>query len=483
MRTRISLSLQRRIMCVLVAAAFVPPASAQFPEDALRLSTPGTGVGARALSMGGAYTGIASDYSAMYWNPAGLAQMQYSEFSAGLSYLSAKDNSTFLGANEAYTTTATALNSLGLVHKVPTVRGSLVVAFGYHRQANFASGLSFTGFNPNSSILQTYARDGAVYPDDISDNIAYQLYLADIDTLTGTFVSPITGRVTQLAKVLESGGLNNWSIAGAVDVAKNVAIGLTLTYVSGSYRYDRTYEEADRNGVYTTFPYDFDRFTLEEFIDGDISGFNAKFGLMYRVPDRFRLGLTVKTPTAFSVKEEFGSFTRAYFDNGDIRPQDKPFENLSSGEYDVHTPWVFSAGVAVVFGNLVLSGDVEYTDWTQMEFQNANADVMAQNREFKTLFRPAANFRGGAEYELPGAGIRLRAGYALSRSPYEGDPASFDQKLLTGGIGIPLGGSTMLDLTYARGWWDTFRTNYSGAPPINERVTTNTFLMTFSNRF
>ena len=53
----------------------------------MRLGPPGTGVGARALGMGGAYTGVASDYSAIYWNPAGLAQMQYSEFSAGLSYL------------------------------------------------------------------------------------------------------------------------------------------------------------------------------------------------------------------------------------------------------------------------------------------------------------------------------------------------------------------------------------------------------------
>ena len=44
--------------------------------------------------------------------------------------------------------------------------------------------MSFTGFNPNSSIIQTYARNGAQYPSDISDNIAYQLYLADIDTVT-----------------------------------------------------------------------------------------------------------------------------------------------------------------------------------------------------------------------------------------------------------------------------------------------------------
>lgn len=458
-------------------------AMAQFPEDALRLAIPGFGVGGRALSMGNAYTGVASDYSAIYWNPAGLAQLPFSEFSAGLSYLNNQDKSLFFGSAESYTNNATSLNSLGLVHKVPTRRGNLAIAFGYSRQAQFTSGLSFTGFNPASSIIQTYARDGAAYPSDLSDNIAYQLYLADIDTLSGAFISPIANRLTQTARVLESGGLNNWSIAGAVDVAKDLSLGATLTYLSGSYRYDRNYEEQDRLGLYDTYPYDFDRLTLDEYIDSDISGVNAKFGLLYRVPDRFRFGLAIKTPTAFTIKESFGSYARSYFDNGDVRPSDAPFESNGSGQYDVHTPWVFSAGVSVILGNLVLAGDVEYTDWTQMEFVDANPDVMAQNKEFKTLFRPTANLRGGLEYDVQPLGVRLRGGVIYNRSPYEGDPSSFDQKYITGGLGILLGGSSMLDLTYARGWWETFRYNYNSTSRTDEQITTNTVLMTFSYRF
>src|SRR5262249_46696775 len=33
------------------------------------------GVGARALAMGGAFVGLADDWTATYWNPAGLAQL------------------------------------------------------------------------------------------------------------------------------------------------------------------------------------------------------------------------------------------------------------------------------------------------------------------------------------------------------------------------------------------------------------------------
>ena len=40
------------------------------------------GVGARALGMGGAYTALADDANALYWNPAGLAKLEKREFTA-----------------------------------------------------------------------------------------------------------------------------------------------------------------------------------------------------------------------------------------------------------------------------------------------------------------------------------------------------------------------------------------------------------------
>lgn len=40
------------------------------------------GVGARALGMGGAYTALADDANAIYWNPAGLSNLEKREFTA-----------------------------------------------------------------------------------------------------------------------------------------------------------------------------------------------------------------------------------------------------------------------------------------------------------------------------------------------------------------------------------------------------------------
>ncbi len=466
------------MLYLVVATGF-----AQFPEDALRFATPGLGVGARSLGMGNAYTGVANDYSALYWNPAGLAQIEHSEFSFGLSHLNFKNNSTFYGTQQSYANNATNLNSLGLVFPVPVRRGSFVVAFGFTRQSNFTTGLSFNGFNPNSSIIQTFARDGDFYPSDLSGNLAYQLYLANVDTISGRFQSPIRDRVTQLATVLEGGGLNNWSIGAAIDMAPNLSAGATLTFLSGSYKYDKKYKEQDNAGIYSSFPFDFAELTIDDFIESDISGVNAKVGLLYRVPERFRFGVAVKTPTRLHVTENFGTTARSYFDNGEIFPTDGPFESTGAGEYDVITPWVFSVGASAIIRDLVLSGDIDYTDWTQLEFSDANPDVLANNTIIKSIFRATANLRVGAEYNVRDYGVRVRGGFIYNPSQFEGDPSTFDQKYVTGGLGILLGESTMLDLAYARGMWRTFINNYGGPSRVDQKVTTNNFLMTFSYRF
>jgi hypothetical protein len=55
---------------VVAAADVITPAAPQV------LAGSGVGVGTRALGMGGAYTALASDATAMYWNPAGVSRVE-----------------------------------------------------------------------------------------------------------------------------------------------------------------------------------------------------------------------------------------------------------------------------------------------------------------------------------------------------------------------------------------------------------------------
>jgi long-subunit fatty acid transport protein len=469
-------------VAVLILESAASAVYAQFPEDALRISSQGVTIGARSLGMGNAYTGISNDLTALYFNPAGLSQMELSEISIGLSHFNTADAGTFAGTTGDFSTGKSGLSHLGIVYSAPVQRGGLAVGFSYFRQNNFTSGLTFSGFNPNSSIVQSWAPNGQPYPPDIT--IAEELGLAIADTSTGRFISPITGMMTQTGTVIEGGGMDNYSFGGAIDVARGLSVGGTLTILSGRYEYDRDYSEVDSENLYQTFPFDVTRFDVREYIRGDISGIGGNLGLMYRIPGWLRLGITARTPSHYSVEENYGQSADSYFDNGDILPVDGSYVAEGFGKYDVVSPWSFSGGLSLILWNLVLSGDVQFTDWTQLRFSNANAEVLALNKEISRVFRPASNLRVGAEWNPLGLGLRFRGGAMYFQSPYAQDTSNDnDQKYLTAGLGIPLGSLAMLDLAYAYGWWTTTRSNYDPTSVVQEDIVTQTVLLSFSFRF
>src|SRR4051812_23363290 len=56
-----------------------------------------TGVGARAVGLGEAFTAVADDYSALYYNAAGMTQLTKSEIGASLGYGFSQNVSSFQG--------------------------------------------------------------------------------------------------------------------------------------------------------------------------------------------------------------------------------------------------------------------------------------------------------------------------------------------------------------------------------------------------
>jgi hypothetical protein len=88
----------RRVVIFLLSIGMVLPARAQFVSNVSKAGTTAAsfleiGVGARAIGMGGAFVATASDASAIYWNPGGLARLQrpevlfvHTQWLAGMSF-------------------------------------------------------------------------------------------------------------------------------------------------------------------------------------------------------------------------------------------------------------------------------------------------------------------------------------------------------------------------------------------------------------
>ncbi len=128
---------------------------AQDGEDALRFSARQPAVGVRALGLGGAGTAGLADLSALYTNPAGLAYLNRSLFSGGLTSFTTEDEAVYRlgGFSDGFKNDVsdTGLDHIGYAYRARTRRGSLVVAANVQRVQTFSRELFFNGTNNANS--------------------------------------------------------------------------------------------------------------------------------------------------------------------------------------------------------------------------------------------------------------------------------------------------------------------------------------------
>lgn len=408
------------------ASAFVPIDGTGF------LLSPEFGVGARALGMGGAFVGIGDDYTATYWNPAALAQIRRFEFLGSLGHLRRSNDASFALSTTEDTGRFTNLDAVGFAYPVPTYRGSLVFAMGYNRVKRFDSNFSFSWFNdfPEDSVSQKWTER-------------------------------------------EDGGLNNWTFAGAFDAGPNLSLGAALNIWTGNDNYLFRFLEQDVLDLYTYSLYD-----TTFGIDTKYTGFNVKLGAMYRLGRVIRLGASVASPTRFTASEDWQEDGYLQYDPGEGDPE----QNGDQGyfEYKIRSPWTFSGGGSLQLANLLLSGQVDYVDWSQIRFRSeppvAGFGVVDANLLIEDTYRDVLRLRAGAELFVPGINASFRGGYFLDPSPYRGATSDQDREYFSLGFGILLDKQLRLDL----GWIGGKYTRY-GLPvsdgindyEIQEKVNSN----------
>lgn len=466
----------------LIISVFIPlNLSAQNEYDALRLSMPGIGSNARALGMGNAYQALSDDFSAAIFNPAGFGLLRRLEIAGGIDYSKYSNNATFFGNETEYSNSKTKLNQLSFAFPFPTIRGSMVFAIGYHRDVVFNEALSFKGFNPGAnSMIQTLLGQG---------DVSYLLYLTDS---TGE-ETPINGQLNQEGTILSDGSIGRWSFSGAVEVSKDMFIGGTLNIVTGDYNRTRDYYEDDTRNIYgnniETDPgnpntRDFRSFYLNDILKWDLSGWDAKIGFLYQPTNYLRFGGSVQFPTTYNVKEEYTVNGESIFANS-TEVIDPPLE--SALEYEISSPFIFSGGGAVSLYGLIVSGDVSYMDYSQMEFAGDGltpSEISTNNRIIKETFTDVLNFNVGAEFTIPNIGLRVRGGFMYQPSPFKDDPSDYDRKYVTGGLGFLANETIAIDAAYVHGLWKDIGDNYGfNESRTFQDVTSNKLVLTLTYRF
>lgn len=381
------------------------------------------GAGGRALALGGAYRAISDDLSALYWNPAGLASIRRVELALGLSQALTTDDIQNNNESLSNELSRTRLDELGMVFPVPTYRGSLVFALGYHRVHSF----------------ETFGTAGITAPD-----------------------------ASLQWEELEEGRLGTWSLGMGLDISPSVSVGLSLNLWTGYdyYSYhDFTFQDSSN----------WERF--DQSLDWDLIGFNAVTGIMLRPSHWLRIGATLESPLKLTINEnyaEIGDSTVA----GVYYPNTVP---PSSYEFKVTRPFRGGLGAAVVIGAFGVSADVVLNDWSQVSFASESPyeDLSRDeaNRDITRWLRLTTDLHFGLEFWMPATPLRIQAGYAWIQTPFKNEQILSDKQVFSGGISTLFDQSLLAQASIA---WASWERSLGG---WGENLQQTHLLMTLAYRF
>ncbi len=442
---------------------------AQDFNDALRLSEPGIISGPKSLAMGNAYTAISTDLSAAIFNPAGFALIRKLQFDGALGYNSLNNNISFLGNGTNASNSSTRLSQFGFAFPIPTARGSLVFALGYNQLKNFNNVVRFDGYNRgNTSKIQDLVYSSNPDDNDFAYNLGLSYTLRDAQNNSLGDTTLINGKLNQRGSILSEGTINSWYFGGAVEVEQNVFVGATINIITGTFKRTLDYFEENLLNIYpATLQLDpadsrtagFQSFYRNTILNWNISGWDAKIGMLAKVSESFNLAATIRFPRTYTIKETYSVYGESNFTKTTFKI-DPPIDY--SSDYDITTPYEFTLGGSLNSEIVTLSADATMIDYTQMRFSSGLDQVTRErnNNEIKSLFRTVYNLSAGAEFRVPNSRFALRGGFMYKPSPYQGDSSEYDKKYVTAGIGYKTGPNLALNIAYSYGWWKDFGDNY-----------------------
>ena len=391
---------------LLSITVFATVGTAQVEEMAIGKTF---GVGARTMGMGGASLALSDDFTALYWNPAGMAQIQKFEMFSSLSHNTAIADTYFTGdaVKTATSRSQMRLNSIGFVYPFHARRGGWAIAFGYNRPQNFDDQTAIQGVDPSNDT-----------------------------EFSGLAVDEINAN---------TGGIGIWSFGTSVYISKRILIGGSLDFWQGN--------SLNKLDTTATDIADIDRelarFRYQDEIDREYSGIGGRIGLLAHLTDEISLGVTVVSPVELGVDEQWYQSTVAVYDDGE-----ETTDSVNGAQpFDIERPFEIGAGAAVKLFNkqLILAGDVQFTDWRQTRYNPSPAEDISEDN-FERFYDTTLQVRLGAEYQIPIIATHIRFGYLRDPIPFrytEVDTHDF----LTAGVGKIFEDSLKLDVTYMLGGW------------------------------
>ncbi len=473
------------IFMLMLAATSI---QAQYLQDILKVSQPQQGSTARFKGLANAQNSLGGDLSSLSGNPAGLGFFNQSDFSFSFDFFSNQNSAQYFGTTSDYTQNKFGLNQAGIVMHIPSTRDrganlqhgwlNFNIGVGYHKTNHFNHRLGYSGQN-SSSTFAHFLADQRDAGNTVEGNFGWDSYLLDFSEFnpqnTYHYPSVLEGNNVQKNILTEGGHQTETNISFGSNYSNKLYIGFSVGIPTFAYTNSQLFTE----GGLTKSYYDIHQENPNsEFLDpgteaGQLlereydleynyrqttsgTGINAKFGLIYKPVPNVNVGISASTPTWYTVSDDASTYMDTwYYENASATT---PFHSYASDEiqdyleYVLRSPYRINGGVSAIFGNGLISADVEFVDYASMRFSasdqlgaTAKADVDGNmNDGISGNYTGAVNFRIGGEY-LFTPQFLARAGFGHQGSPYK--DLDITTQLVSAGIGYRVN-RMYIDLAY-----------------------------------
>lgn len=374
------------------------------------------GFGARASAMGGAFVGLADDYTAVFWNPAGLALIKMPTFGLTGDILMPKAE---YGLTTAYATYGMETKSkkypAGLLGYFQPVGENVVVGLGAYTLSGLGAAWDNTGLE--AALVAPYPTS-AFFPE----------------------LEPY-----------------KWeSFIGSITVAPSIAVKLSeMLYVGATlninYGFFKTDQWAEFVYIGPTAPDNLGAIPMfanlgQQTLDVKGWGFGATFGVLVKPAEWISIGGTFRTQSKINLK---GTTEIEYLGNIGFP------ESESDTEMSVASPMWLAGGVALKpVEGLTLTFDAQYTNWSKLDeialtFGDPEwAFHLEEDAALLLNWQNKTQLRFGAEYDF--GSFALRGGYYYDPAPAPDETLniltpSFTFNSVIGGFGYK-SGNFRLDL-------------------------------------
>ncbi len=448
---------------IIIGVLCVQFAAAQTVEDAFRYSDQNFYGTARSSAMGGAFSSLGGDISVAHTNPAGLAILRSSTASItpGLHFSTMKGE----GINGEKTTFI--VPSFGIILATDDEDSSMNnINFGisYSQSNNFNRVLNLVPHTVNKSFLDDIAFDSSyVYnsnleeyildpyrkdvlsnysdPNAIIPSLAYNTYLISPTGKDGAYEAALfQGELLEkTSKITDKGSNGEFAFSVAGNFEHKIYVGATLGIQDINFKNTENYSERVSNPTKQTL---LDKFYYDTYLTTKGTGINLKLGVIVRATDALRLGVSVHTPTFYSLEDEFSYLMESAFYVEPEKGKGTSFrqtfpedETPQYSEYSYRTPWKFTFGGSYILGKIgLISVDYDLINYGSARFSNGDFDVV--NQKIKDTYKLTSVLKIGTEIRLNKL-FSLRAGYNNFGNMYESNTGiSQKANLFSAGLGF-----------------------------------------------